>query len=153
MESLNLLALVAGLAGTTAMIAVLEILTLTHAVEGDLPRALGAILMRREKRTLLVGLVVHYAFGLCFGVIYTSLVMLAEPETNAALLLLCAGFAVVHGVFSTLAMIGFSERHPSPKFRERPVPAALAHGVAHLAYGLALAAVLIGCGSCLPQEF
>lgn len=146
MESLNLIALIASLVGTTVMLALLKLLSITHAVEGDLLHTLGAILMRREHRTHLLGLVVHYTFGISFGFIYTNLVMLAEPESNLAVIFMCLAMGLVHGIFSTLVLIGIAQRHPSKRFRESPVPGSLAHGVAHLAYGLSVGLVLVALG-------
>lgn len=138
MNSLNLVMLAAGVVGTTVMLAVLELLTLTHAVDGQLPQALGSELMRREKGSLVAGLVAHYIFGISFGFLYTNLVVLAEPESKPMIVLWCLGYGVLHALLMTVAMLGLARRHPSPRFRERPLPCAAAHGVAVIAYALSL---------------
>lgn len=138
MNSLNLVMLASSVVGTTVMLAVLEVLTLTHAVDGQLPQALGSELLKREKGSLQVGIVAHYIFGISFGFLYTNLVVLAEPESKLMIVLWCLGYGVLHGFLMTIVMLGLARRHPSPRFRDRPLPCAAAHGVAVVAYALSL---------------
>lgn len=147
MESLPLVALIAGLIGTTAMLAFLYLLAYGGAVEGRLPLALGALLLKRMEGALSVGLAFHYAFGIAWGFAYTYLIMMARPESGAAMVFMAVAFGLVHGIFATFAMIGTAERHPLKRFRETPVVSSLAHGFAHLVFGLAIGLTLLALGA------
>lgn len=138
MESLSLVALVAGIAGTTAMLFFLHLLAYGRAIESRLPLALGAVALRKMEGALGTGLAMHYAFGITFGFIYTNLIVMTEPESKAAVIGMAMAFGLVHGIFATMFMIGMAERHPLKQFRESPVISSLAHGVAHLVYGLSV---------------
>lgn len=143
MDTPLMISIAAGLAGTTAMLLLLELLMVTHAVEGDLPWALGQLVLRRERHTKVAGLVLHYGFGVSFGIIYTNLVRLAEPETAWGVVGLCLAMGLVHGVAMALGLIGLARFHPVKRFHDAPAPAAAAHGVAHLLFGLAVAGVVL----------
>jgi hypothetical protein len=143
MESLSLVSLISGIVGTSAMLAFLYFLSYAHAIESRLPLALGAILLRRMEGALPVGLAFHYAFGIAWGFIYVNLIVLAEPESPVALVFMAVAFGLVHGIFASFMMIGLAERHPLKRFRERPIVSSLAHGFAHLVFGLAIGLTLL----------
>lgn len=143
MESFYLVALFAGLAGTTAMLGFLYLLAYTHAVESRLPVALGAVMLKRMEGALGVGLMLHYGFGVAFGFIYTNLIVMAAPESKAAIVGLGMAIGLVHGIFATMFMIGMAERHPLKQFRESPVSSSLVHGVGHIIYGLAVGLTIL----------
>lgn len=136
MESLSLVALIAGLVGTTAMLIFLHLLAYGRAIESRLPLALGAVVLKKMEGALGTGVALHYAFGITFGFIYTNLIAMAEPESKAAIIGMGLAFGLVHGIFATMFMIGMAERHPLKQFRDSPVISSLAHGIAHLVYGL-----------------
>src|SRR5437764_368331 len=96
MESFSLVALFAGLAGTTAMLGFLYLLAFTHAIESRLPVALGAVMLKRMEGALGVGLTLHYGFGIAFGFLYTNLITLAEPQSKAAVVGLGMAMGLVH---------------------------------------------------------
>lgn len=146
MESLYLVSLIAGVVGTTAMLAFLYFLAYAHAIESRLPLALGAILLKRMEGALPVGLALHYAFGIAWGFIYVNLIALAQPESAIALVFMAVAFGLVHGIFATFTMIGMADRHPLKQFRETPVVSSLAHGFAHLIFGLAIGLTILALG-------
>src|SRR5688572_16067908 len=143
MDSISLVALMAGLAGTSAMLAFLYLLAFGRAVESRLPLALGAVMLKRMEGALGIGLMLHYGFGIAFGFVYTNLIVMAEPASGAAIVGLGLAFGLVHGIFATMFMIGMAERHPLKQFREAPVASSLAHGVGHLIYGLVVGITIV----------
>lgn len=146
MMSPNLVALMAGLVGTTLMLGFLHLLAYYRAVESRLPVALGMMATRRMEGVIGIGLSIHYLFGLMWGFVYTHLIILAKPESGAAIVFLGVVMGLVHGIFATMFMIGMADRHPMKSFRESPVASSLAHGVAHLVYGLGVGLTILALG-------
>ena len=146
MMSPHLVALMAGLVGTTLMLGFLYLLAYGRAVESRLPVALGMLATRRMEGVLGIGLSLHYFFGIVWGYVYTHLIVLATPESGAATVFLGVTMGLVHGIFATMFMIGLADRHPMKSFRESPVASSLAHGVAHLVYGLGVGLTVLALG-------
>lgn len=146
MMSPNLVALLAGLVGTSLMLAFLHLLAYGRAIESRLPLALGMLVTGRTEGVLGIGLCLHYGFGIAWGFLYTHLILLARPESGAEVVFLALMMGGVHAVFTTLLLMGIAERHPLKSFRERPIASSMAHGVAHLIYGLGVGLTVMALG-------
>lgn len=142
MHSIPLAALCAGLAGTLATHLLLFSLSHCGVVRVRLAVKLGSLILRRTSGVRHQGLLLHYVFGLLFALIYTNLVILAEPASVAGIFGLSWGFGAIHATLAVMLLKVFSKFHPVPEFRRVSAGALLAYAGAHLVYATGVAGVL-----------
>ncbi|TVQ76695.1 MAG: hypothetical protein EA369_09835 [Bradymonadales bacterium] len=129
-----------GLIATTAMTLFLALVHRNHLANGDMARALGSLITKKEEGSLGLGLVIHYAAGCFFAVLYHSLVKFAPVDAGPySVIFICLAAGFFHGlVMSMFLSILVAEHHPLERFRKAGPDVVIAHLAAHLVYGLTL---------------
>lgn len=128
--------MVAGLAASAAMSAVMYALTITNIANGDMIRALGSMLTRRKEGAILPGLLTHLIAGAMFAFPYAVILSLTPETAMGAKTGVGALMGFFHGfVFSFMLVAMVAESHPLEEFREVGKSVAVAHIVGHVAYG------------------
>ena len=144
MMAFVLTALLAGALGGVAMELVMWSITRVGRVKGDMILALGSLLTKRREHAHRVGLIVHAAAALAFGLGYT-LLMVALGITGMPLsMMLGLGVGVLHGmIFSLMLVWVVADHHPLEEFKEADLLVGLCHLAGHAAFG-AVAGVVVG---------
>lgn len=94
-------ALAGGFAGTLVLTTVLRTASEARLTRMDLPFLLGTMLTPERRRAKLVGYVAHFGFGLIFALVYFGLF----EAIGRAGWALGAIFGVVHGLFTSTALV------------------------------------------------
>lgn len=142
--------IMSGVVATVAMTLFLWLLHYTKVVNADMPRAIGGIFTRSSDNALVVGTVLHFLAGIVFGFVYIVIWSLFALDTK---LLLFSGaiLGAGHGLVVSFALIIFiAERHPLEQFQSAGFEVAVAHLVAHIIYGVVLAAMVASTGVAIP---
>ena len=140
---MNLLIIaLAGLMGTSTMLAVMSVLHTLKLANADMVRAIGSLYTRSYKGSLVPGLVIHYTVGLIFAFIYSKLIWYAPVVTPSSIIIIATFAGFVHGVIVGLALeVMVAVYHPVPQFRKAGFAVVVAHIIGHVAYGLTLGIV------------
>lgn len=138
------ISLLAGVAGGLAMEGVLWVIGTAGWAKADMIVALGSLLTKSRSNAWSVGVALHTAAALGFGLLYTLLILTLGYGRMPAALMLGAGLGFVHGLLVSLALVWIvAERHPLEEFSEATFAIGLSHIVGHVAYG-AVAGVAVG---------
>lgn len=138
-----LLTLVAGLMATAAMTAVMYSVNAYGLASGDMMRAIGSYVTRRYDKSLTTGILIHFAGGLIFALLYLLIWRIMDVQKPIILLYSGALMGLAQGlVVSILLVIMVAEHHPLAKFRKAGFRVALIFVLGHMIYGLVLGAVL-----------
>jgi hypothetical protein len=133
----------AGVIGTALMSIVLVIIHKSEWANADMFRAVGSLLTRRYENSLKPGLLLHFAAGAFFAFPYVILMRGTGVTPLGAMVGLGFLIGLFHGVVMSYAMLAVvAETHPVERFREPGVEVAVAHTVAHLAYGVGVGATV-----------
>lgn len=137
-----MLAVMTGLAATTAMTSFLYIIHWTGFANGDMVRALGSAITRHEEKSLLPGMLVHFVAGILFAGLYLYILSFVPDmggESAARfvrMVQLGAMLGFVQGLIVSFGLvIVVAEHHPVDRFREAGFRVALVHIVAHVIFG------------------
>ncbi len=132
----------AGLAGTALMTLLMTVIHRTGLAQADMIRALGALITRSYERSLVPGLLIHFASGAVFAFPYVFVLGGLDLPSTAATIGLGALIGFVHGfVMSFILVAAVSEEHPVEQFREAGFEVAAVHVLGHVAYGVGVATV------------
>ncbi len=139
-----LTALLAGVLGGVAMELVMWIIAKVARSKGDMILALGSLLTKRRDHAHRVGLIVHAAGALGFGMLY-SLLLVTLGFTNMPIsMMLGLGVGVLHGLLFSLMLVWVvADHHPLEEFKEADLLVGLCHLAGHAAFGL-MAGVVVG---------
>lgn len=143
--------IMSGVVATVAMTLFLWLLHYTGVVNADMPRAIGGIFTRSSENALVVGTVLHFIAGIVFGFVYIAIWSVFQLDTPL-LLFTGAIMGTGHGLVVSFALIIFiAERHPLEQFQAAGFEVAVAHLVAHIIYGVVLAAMVASTGVAMPM--
>ncbi len=145
--------ILSGIIGSLAMLAIMQLITLSKIAEADMVRAVGSLITRKLEGCFWIGLGVYLAVGVLFSYLYT-LFLLPMFEQGLLLAPLAASSLVglAHGGIVGFALvIEVADRHPLPRFREAGFQVALAHIAGHIVYGFCLALSVIMLTGRMPQ--
>ena len=133
------------LTGVLATLGMTTFLYLSHAAgfaNGDMVRAIGSAITRREENSLIPGLITHFFFGVVFSALYVFLLSMVPeaaiegPDRTLRLVVLGAMMGFVQGLVVSIGLvIVVAEHHPVERFREAGVNVALIHLIAHVIFG------------------
>ncbi len=102
-------ALVAGLAGTAVMTAIMY-MGFVMGMRMDMPMMLGTMFLRKGPAAWLLGVMIHFMMGAAFFVVYAALFSALGLETSLAGW--GALFGLAHGVAAGMAMGMMGTMHP-----------------------------------------
>jgi hypothetical protein len=102
-------ALVAGLAGTAVMTAIMY-MGFLMAMRMDMPMMLGTMFLRKGPAAWLLGVMMHFMMGAAFFVVYAAVFNVLDLETSLAGW--GALFGLAHGVAAGMAMGMMGAMHP-----------------------------------------
>ena len=139
-----LTALLAGALGGVAMELVMWIIARAGRVKGDMILALGSLLTKRREHARRVGLIVHGAGALGFGMLYSLLMVTLGLTQMPISMMLGLGVGVLHGLLFSLMLVWVvADHHPLEEFKEADLLVGLCHLAGHAAFGL-VAGVVVG---------
>jgi hypothetical protein len=139
-----LTALLAGALGGVAMELVMWLIAKIARSKGDMILALGSLLTKRREHAHRVGLIVHGAAALGFGLLYTLLLVTLGLTHMPISMMLGLGVGVLHGMLFSLALVWIvADHHPLAEFKEADLLVGLCHLAGHAAFG-AMAGVVVG---------
>jgi hypothetical protein len=135
--------LLAGFTGTTVMTLFLYAIHARKIANGDMVRAIGSLILRKEDLALPVGLAAHYLVGLFFAFVYSFAIGVA-PGVSGMVAAFFGGFiGCVHGVVVAIGLTYLvADHHPLPRFRDVGMRVVVVHFLAHVFYGFSVGAVL-----------
>jgi hypothetical protein len=130
-----------GIVATTVMTLFMYLFHWFKLANGDMVRALGSFIIKREEGSFLPGLVIHMVGGIIFAFLYLWMWTLFPMEAPGHYIYLGAIFGFFHGLaVSFMLVIVVAEHHPLERFRRVGFAVALVHLVAHVVYGVTLGA-------------
>lgn len=125
-----------GIVGAIAMVAFLYALHALRVINGDMLKAVGSWMTRKDEGSLQVGLLLHLLIGALFGYIYVGIWVYVDTVRYIDFLFSGILFGFAHGVAFSIAMVILvAEHHPIPRFRKAGFGIALGHLVAHVVFG------------------
>ncbi|GAB4377089.1 MAG: hypothetical protein Kow0042_24280 [Calditrichia bacterium] len=127
---------VAGIVGTAGMTLLLWAITKSNWANADMVRALGSFLTRSYHSALLPGIILKFAAGIPFGIIYIYVLKSIGVASTASLVLGGGIIGIAHGFAFSFIMVILAEHHPVEKFQEASFEVAIAHFLAHVLYGV-----------------
>ena len=131
--------LLVGIVATACMSFCLYLIHWSGFANGDMVRALGSLVTRRDENSLPIGWLIHLSAGALFSVCYAQALLVTGFSGSTLGVLICVVFALFHGaVVSLLLVVIIAEHHPLERFREAGLPVAITHIAAHVVYGLVL---------------
>jgi hypothetical protein len=149
-------AIISGLVGAVAMLAVIYGGRAMGMTSMDLLRTLGTMIVPKAASNVVyaVGLMMHLMMGAVFGVVHAGLLEAADPTTNAGVAGLGIVFGLIHGVIVTAMMpIMLMMAHPLVRGGDMPAPGTAMTGfgkmtpggivMAHVVFALVAGAVYV----------
>ena len=140
---MSILAIIlAGLIGTSAMIAAMALIHKLKLANADMVRAIGGIYTKSHESSFLPGLIIHYFNGIVFALLYSFLLSFSPVLSPGTAMIICGLTGFVHGLMVGLfLMVMVAEYHPIPEFRNAGPDVAAAHVFGHIVYGIAVGSV------------
>lgn len=133
--------IVCGFIAGLGITAVLWAINRTGWTNADMVRAVGGFFTRSHKRSLWVGLTIHFVNGMIVAGLYLHLLSILDLR-NLLTEIFAGGFiGFAQGFVVSWAIIRFSDLHPLPEFRKADYQVAMAHIAGHIAYGLLIGAM------------
>jgi hypothetical protein len=135
-----LFVLCAGLVSTTLMTIFLWVVKYLSWIDVSMLKALGSVLTKNEKNSLVPGVVVNYCAGIVFCFLYTlmfGLFPLSASKVMFVFLGSVMGFA--HGlVVALLLVVLVAEHHPLEKYKVVGFRVAGFYLISHIIYGFSV---------------
>ena len=132
-----------GLFSTLIMVLFLRILRLFGLAEVDVFRALGSLVTKTYRNSLVPGLIMLFTGGALFSLIYSYVIKYAPVQTEPGVILTGAALGFVHGLTITfLLVVMVAEYHPLESFRQRNVSVIISYLFGHVIYGLSVGFLL-----------
>ncbi len=131
-----LVSVIAGLAGTGGMTLVLWSIDRSGWANADMVRALGSAVTRSVETSLAPGLIIHFAAGIPFAMLYIYALSMLKFTTLLSIMLASGIIGLAHGFAFSFVMVILSEHHPVERYKEAGFEVALAHFVSHIVFGL-----------------
>lgn len=136
-------AIVAGLAGTAVMTAMMYVAPSMGMPRMDIPNMLGATFVEPDGNAIGLGAVAHFMMGAIFGIVYALL--WTTVGIGAAGWLWGLIFGVVHGLVAIVAMpIMMGNLHPRPPEMEQGPMTIVGLIAGHAVFGIIVGLVYAG---------
>ena len=133
---------IAGLLATGAMSGILYLIHWRGIANADMINAVGSIVTKREENALAAGLLVHFGSGVIFAYIYVGAWSIWEFTAPGIYIMFGLLTGLAHGLVVSFVLVALvAEHHPVAKYRQAGLGVALAHLVAHVAYGVVVGLV------------
>ncbi|HEX2869102.1 MAG TPA: hypothetical protein VHO03_18820 [Ignavibacteriales bacterium] len=128
---------VSGVIATAVMTLFLEAVTRSGLAHADMVRAIGSMITKSYNNAFRTGIVIHFAWGIFFGIVYTIVIAMFNARTLLYTTTIGSSIGFVHGfAVSMLLVVVVAEHHPVEKYRKPGIEVAVAHFAAHLLYGI-----------------
>lgn len=150
-------AILAGLIGAVAMLAVIYGGKAMGMTSMDLLRTLGTMISPKSDGATVygIGLMMHLMMGAAFGLVHAGLLQAFDPTTDGAATVLGIILGAVHGMIVVVAMpMMLTMAHPLVRAGDAPKPGIVMTGfgkmtpigvvMAHVVFGLVTGAVYVG---------
>jgi uncharacterized membrane protein YagU involved in acid resistance len=138
------IAILAGIVGTAGMTFTMYLINRTGIANARMVIAVGSIITKSREKAIKVGLIIHFAFGIFFGMIYTFLIQIFEVAGFSSTVGIGFFIGCIHGfVMSFILVIAVAEHHPLEEFRDTGFAVAFAHVIGHMVYGT-LVGLIVG---------
>jgi hypothetical protein len=129
-------AVIAGILGGSAMLAVMRLISRAEWAKYDMIVAVGSMVTRSRENAFRAGAIIHTISAIGFALLYSAIMWnfgLNHMPTAPFVGLL---FGVVHGMIVSLLLVWIvSEQHPLEEFREAGLAVGLVHFAGHVAFG------------------
>ena len=146
-----LIVILAGIAGTVLMNAVMWFIHRSGWANADMVRALGSLVTRKYENSLAPGLTMHFTAGCLFAIPYLLIVRTIGTANFAEIVDICGAIGLFHGASMSFVLMALvSQTHPVERFRTAGVEVAAAHVAGHLAYGIGVGIVAAAMGVGAP---
>jgi hypothetical protein len=136
-------AVVAGLLGGAAMIAVMRLITRAEWAKFDMIVAVGSMVTRSRQNAFGVGIIIHAISAILFATLYTIVMWKTGLGHFPIAAFACTGIGIVHGMIVSILLVWIiSEHHPLEEFKDADLAIALVHFAGHVAYGAVVGLVI-----------
>ena len=126
----------AGFIATGLMSMVLYFIHWRGFANADMINAIGSLITKNEEDALGPGLFLYFGAGIAFAFLYIAGWSMWEAHTFMQYFMLGLLTGAFHGlVVSFLLVATVAEHHPLERFRKAGLGVAVAHWIAHVAYG------------------
>jgi hypothetical protein len=140
-------AVIAGILGGSAMIAVMRLMTRAEWARFDMIVAVGSVVTRSKESAFRTGAVIHAVSAVGFAFLYAVVMWKFGLNQMPTAFFAGIAFGIVHGMVVSLILVWIvAERHPLEEFREAGLAVGLVHFAGHVAYG-AVVGLVIGIAS------
>ncbi|HKK18128.1 MAG TPA: hypothetical protein VJ952_05550 [Opitutales bacterium] len=103
----------------------------------DMVRALGSFFTGKLENADSVGSAIHAGSGICFGMIYLTIMDALGALVFPQAIFLGLGIGFAHGLVTSYALMIFaSERHPLEDYRKATMQEGALHFFGHLIFGV-----------------
>jgi hypothetical protein len=136
-------AVVAGILGGSAMIAVMWLMTRAEWEKFNMIVAVGSLVTHDRKNAFRVGVIVHAVSAIAFAALYTVAMWKFGFAHFPIAIFACTGIGIVHGMVVSLLLVWkIADQHPLVEFQEADLVIGLVHFVGHIAYGAVVGLVI-----------
>ncbi|HEY1793928.1 MAG TPA: hypothetical protein VGG34_13515 [Opitutaceae bacterium] len=136
-------AVLGGLLGGAAMLAVMRLITRANWARFDMVAAVGSLVTRSRANARPAGLLLHAASAVVFGLLYAAGLWGFNVAELPASLYAGILIGIVHGTVISLTLVWIvAEQHPLEEFREAGIAVGLVHFAGHVAYGAVVGLVI-----------
>ncbi|MGE5353641.1 MAG: hypothetical protein ACM3P0_16260 [Acidobacteriota bacterium] len=136
--------IISGAVATAVMTLFLEAVTRSGLAHADMVKAIGSMVTKSAHNAFKTGIIIHFAWGIFFGVCYTFILAMFNIHMIAYTTAVGASIGFVHGfAVSLMLVVVVAEHHPLEKYRNPGIQVAVAHFVAHVLYGLVVG-IMVG---------
>jgi hypothetical protein len=140
-------AVIAGILGGSAMLAVMRLITRAEWARYDMIVAIGSMVTRSRENAFRTGAIIHTFSAIGFALLYSAIMwklgLNHVPTAPFAGIL----FGIIHGMIVSLILVWIvAEQHPLEEFRDAGLAVGLVHFAGHVAYG-AVVGLVIGVSS------
>lgn len=143
-ERIAVTAVVAGIFGGAAMIAVMRLITRAEWAHFDIVVALGSLVTRSREGAYRVGAAIHACSAVGFALLYCVLLLKFGVAHLPSSVFAGVGIGIVHGMVVSLMLVWMvAEQHPLVEFQEAGLAVGLVHFAGHVAYG-AVVGLMVG---------
>ncbi len=134
---------IAGIVGGLAMTAVMALVGRADGARRSMVHAVGSLLTKTRENAQLVGVLLHGAAAIGYGLLYTILLMAFGLTEWPGGLFGGFGLGTFHGIVVSLALVWvIADQHPLPEYRDTGPMVFLQHLAGHIAYGVAVGVVV-----------
>ena len=131
-----LIALVAGVLGSIAMLLSMRTVFSPNGKPINMLAAVGSLFLGRTRKAELLGAGIHFIAGVIFSFGYIALFLTLGLTSLLKAGAAGIGFGFLHGLVVAYGLMAFiADRHPIEEYRCASLPVACIHLVGHLVFG------------------